>query len=254
MSESRVVVETPDGPMEGYFALPGREGRFPAVLVAQEAFGVNGHIESVCRRLAERGYAAFAPELYHRQGSGIALDYSNFDGVRPYLGALTNEGLESDLASAMSFLDAHPAIDPARIGIVGFCVGGYVSYFAACRTHVSAAVCFYGGGIVTPRAKSRLSALLGESERIRCPVLGLFGEDDASIPLSDVEAIRSRLTELGKEHEIVAYPRAGHAFFCEQRPSFRPEIAADAWKRTLDWLGRFLGAPSGRQKSAAGIG
>jgi len=151
------------------------------------------------------------------------------------------DGLASDLLSALSFLDAHPAVDPARIGVVGFCLGGYVSFLAACRTHVSAAVCFYGGGIVTPRPKSSLPPLLSEAEKIRCPVLGLFGEEDASIPLADVEAIRSTLSSLGKDYGVVTYPGAGHGFFCELRPSYREEAAADAWKRTLDWLERNLG-------------
>lgn len=241
MSESRVVIETPEGPMEGHFELPEGATRSPGILVAQEAFGVNEHIRGVCRRLAGAGYAALAPELYHRQGSGIVVDYGDFDRARPLLASLTADGLTSDLLSALSFLDAHPGVDPARIGIVGFCVGGYVSFLAACRTHVSAAVCFYGGGIVTPRPTSSLPALLSEAGRIRRPVLGLFGEEDASIPLSDVEAIRSTLSALGKDYGIVTYPGAGHGFFCELRPSYRKEAAADAWRRTLDWLERNLG-------------
>jgi carboxymethylenebutenolidase len=240
MSETRVVIETPEGPMEGHFERPEGSPRSPGILVAQEAFGVNEHIRGVCRRLAGAGYAALAPELYHRQGSGIVVDYGDFDRARPLLASLTPDGLTSDLLSALSFLDAHPAVDPARIGIVGFCVGGYVSFLAACRTHVSVAVCFYGGGIATPRAKSNLPALLSEAERIRCPVLSLFGEEDASIPLSDVEAIRSALSALGKDYGIVTYPGAGHGFFCELRTSYREEAAADAWKRSLDWLERSL--------------
>jgi carboxymethylenebutenolidase len=240
MNEGRVVVETPDGPMEGHFTLPGRGGRVPGVLVAQEAFGVNAHIQSVCRRLAETGYAALAPELYHRKGNGVIVEYADFEKARPLLGSLTSDGLTSDVLSALSFLDAHPGVDPAHIGIVGFCMGGYVSFLAACRTHVSAAVCFYGGGIVTERPKAKLAPLLSEAERIRCPVLGLFGEEDASISLADVAAIRERLSSLRKVSEIVTYPGAGHGFFCEERPSYREEAAADAWKRTLDWFGRHL--------------
>ena len=229
--------------MEGHFVLPaqtGRGERAMGVLVAQEAFGVNGHLLAVCRRLGEAGYAALAPELYHRSGNGIVVDYSDFDRARPLLADLTPEGVTNDVLAALSFLDAHPAVDPARIGIVGFCVGGYVSFLAACRTHVSAAVVFYGGGIATPRPKSRLPALLGEAERISCPVLGLFGAEDASIPAADVEAIREKLSSLGKRSEIVTYPGAGHGFFCEERSSYRADAAADAWKRTLDWLGSAL--------------
>jgi carboxymethylenebutenolidase len=240
MIESRVVVETPDGPMEGHFSLPDRGARVPGILVAQEAFGVNAHIQRVCRRLADAGYAALAPELYHREGNGIVVDYSDFEKARLLLGTLTNDGLGNDLLSALSFLDAHPTVDPVHIGIVGFCVGGYVAFLAACRTHVSAAVSFYGGGIVTERPKAKLAPLLSEAERIRCPVLGLFGEEDASISLADVAAVRERLSSLGKVSEIVTYPGAGHGFFCEERPSYRKDAAADAWKRTLYWFGRHL--------------
>ena len=226
--------------MEGRFAEPDSSGRAPAVLVAQEAFGVNRHIESVCRRLAEAGYAALAPELYHRQGNGIVLDYSNFDAARPYISSLTNGGIESDLNAALSFLDAHPRVDPSQVGIVGFCVGGFVSFLAACRIRVSAAVCFYGGGIVRPRPGMKIQPLLPEAPNIRCPVLGLFGGKDTGIPPADVDAIRERLSALGKTAEIVTYPDAGHGFFCDERPSYRPDDAADAWERTRDWLGRYL--------------
>ena len=129
-----------------------------------------------------------------------------------------------------------PEADAGRIGIAGFCVGGFMAFLAACRTDVATAICFYGGGIVNPREGLKLEPLLLEADRIKVPVLCLFGEKDASIPLSEVEAIRSRLAMQPREHEVHVYPGAEHGFFCDERSSYDAEAADDAWRRTVQWL------------------
>jgi carboxymethylenebutenolidase len=236
MEECVVSIETEDGPMQGFLALaPGREAR-PGVVVAQEAFGVNEHIRDVCRRLAGEGYAALAPELYHRARPGAVFEYGDFAAVRPLLNDLSNDGIETDLKAAITFLRREPRVGESPVSAVGFCMGGFVAFLAACRTDVAASVCFYGGGIVRPRPGAKMTPLLGEAGRIGCPVLGLFGEEDASIPMEDVAQLHERLAALGKAAEIVTYPGAGHGFFCDRRDSYRPEAAKDAWRRTLAWL------------------
>jgi carboxymethylenebutenolidase len=231
-----ITVATEDGPMEAFVALPEEAGPRPAVVIAQEAFGVNDHIRDVCERFARAGFAALAPELYHRDGKGLVFGYDELPKAREHLREVTNEGLERDVVAALSALRAMPEVAASRVGIVGYCMGGFVAFLAACRTDVASTVVYYGGGIVNARPGFKLAPTLGEAERIRRPLLGLFGAEDASIPPADVEAIRARLKELGKAHELVVYEGAGHGFSCDPRASFHAAAAADAWSRTRDWL------------------
>ncbi|HET9795118.1 MAG TPA: dienelactone hydrolase family protein [Thermoanaerobaculia bacterium] len=246
MTEDRIVVETPEGPMETHRAAPPDGERNPAVLVLQEAFGVDDHIRSVCRRFAREGYVALAPELYHREGPARTFGYEDFSAVRPHLGALTNGGIATDVRAALARLRSDPAVDGERIAAVGFCVGGFAAFLAACRTDVAAAVCFYGGGIARERPGMKLRPLLPEADAIACPLLAFFGAEDASIPPADVEAVGVRLRDLGKTFEIVSYPGAGHGFFNDERSSYRADAAVDAWQRTLEWLDRRL--PGGAER------
>lgn len=246
MTEDRIVVETPEGPMETHRAAPPDGERNPAVLVLQEAFGVDDHIRSVCRRFAREGYVALAPELYHREGPARTFGYEDFSAVRPHLGALTNDGIATDVRAALARLRSDPAVDGERIAAVGFCVGGFAAFLAACRTDVAAAVCFYGGGIARERPGMKLRPLLPEADAIACPLLAFFGAEDASIPPADVEAVGVRLRDLGKTFEIVSYPGAGHGFFNDERSSYRADAAVDAWQRTLEWLDRRL--PGGAER------
>jgi carboxymethylenebutenolidase len=240
MTEDRIVIETPDGPMEAHRASPPDGDPSPAVVVFQEAFGVDDHIRSVCRRFAREGYVAVAPELYHREGAGLTFPYDDFAVVRPRLAALTNDGIAADVRAVLARLRSDPAVDGERIAAVGFCAGGFAAFLAACRTDVAAAVCFYGGGIARERPGMKLRPLLPEAGGMACPVLAFFGTEDASISAADVEAVGARLRELGKTFEIVSYPAAGHGFFNDERPSYRADAAVDAWQRTLDWLERRL--------------
>ena len=234
LNETTVTLDTADGAMEAFQVLPQGES-LPGVVIAMEAFGVNTHIKDVCRRFAREGYAVLAPDFYHRTGRMLTYAYDDPKRREPF-SALTNNGIESDLNAALAHLGGLSEVDAGRVGAVGFCVGGFMAFLAACRTDVATAVCFYGGGIVNPREGLKLEPLLSESDRMKVPVLCLFGEKDASIPMSDVEAIRKRLEMQPREHEIVVYPGAEHGFFCDERGSFKPDAAADAWRRTVKWL------------------
>jgi carboxymethylenebutenolidase len=114
-----------------------------------------------------------------------------------------------------------------------------VSFLAAARRAFGAAVGFYGGGIVTPRFP-QFPALVDESGTLQTPWLGLFGDEDGSIPVEDVEALRRALQGAPVPTEVVRYEGAEHGFFCDQRPSFHRDAADDAWPRTLAWFGNHL--------------
>jgi carboxymethylenebutenolidase len=231
-------VETADGPMPLYESLPDGEPR-GGVVVIQEAFGVNDHIEDVTRRFAGAGYQAVAPHLFHRTGSPV-VDYGDLDKVLPNFQALSDDKVLLDVDAALDHLRAQGFVD-GRIGLVGFCFGGRVSFLVAARRAIGAAVGFYGGGIVSARFPM-FPPLIDEVPTLKTPWLGLFGDDDRAIPVTDVETLRATLDEKSPvDHEIVRYAGAGHGFHCDMRPDYHPEAAKDGWRRTLDWFEGHLG-------------
>jgi carboxymethylenebutenolidase len=240
MHDETVTITTTDGPMDAYVASPDGVGPHPAVVVAQEAFGVNHHIRDVCRRFATAGYVAVAPELFHREGRGLEVAYGDMAPAMQLLATLTNAGLEGDLAAALEHARMRSDVDSARVGVVGFCVGGFAAFLAACRLTPATTVSFYGGGIVRKRPQFSLEPVLPEAGRITAPVLCIFGAGDKGLPPEDVDAIRAALDRLDVAHDVIAYPGAGHAFFCDARPAYAAEAAAAAWQRTLAWLERHL--------------
>jgi carboxymethylenebutenolidase len=238
METRTLELETSDGPMPVYEARPDGDAT-RAVIVIQEAFGVNDHIEDVTRRFAEAGYHAVAPHLFHRAGGGTA-PYGDFSKVIPLYEKLDDAGLLVDLDATREHLHQAGSSD-RQIGIVGFCFGGRVTFLAALRRRLGAAVGFYGGGIVTQRFP-QFPALVGEAAALQTPWLGLFGEQDESIPVEDVEQLRKAIREASVETDVVLYPDAGHAFHNDQRDSYRQAQAKDAWARTLEWFERHLQA------------
>jgi carboxymethylenebutenolidase len=219
------------GGMPAYVARPAGTGPWPAVLVIQEAFGLNAHIKDVARRVAAEGYVALAPDLFHRGGTGRTAGYDELPKALELMGALKDDEIVVDVASAIAHLERDLRVRAGRIGIMGFCMGGRVSYLAACALpdKIAAANPYYGGGIPVDRTAT-----------LRAPVLAFFGEDDPFIPLDQVEKLRTEAARLGKQVEIVVYPKAPHGFFCNERDSYRPDAARDAWERTKTFFARHL--------------
>jgi carboxymethylenebutenolidase len=218
--------------MRVYEARPDGDAK-RAVIVIQEAFGVNDHIEDLTRRFAAIGYHAVAPALFHRAGGGTA-PYDDFSKVLPFFEGLDDDAILADVDATIEHL--HEAgFSDQQIAIVGFCMGGRVTFLVSVRRRLGAAVGFYGGGIVTARFP-QFPALVGEAGSLQTPWLGLFGDEDGSIPIEDVETLRSALDAAGSDHDVVRYPGAGHGFHNDVRPVYDAEAAADAWKRTLAWF------------------
>lgn len=233
-------VETSAGPMRCYEAVPDGEP-LGAVVVIQEAFGVNPHIEDVTRRFAEAGYHAVAPDMFHRTGPGAVVDYGDFGPViEHFIGIGNDDAILADVDAALGYVRSLGFAD-RQIGIVGFCFGGRVTFLVASQRALGAAAGFYGGGIVTARFP-QFPALIDRAAGLETPWLGLFGDRDESIPVEDVEALRKALTGAPVAAEVVRYADAEHGFNCDARPSYNAEAAADAWSRTLSWFARHLGA------------
>ena len=227
---------TVDGPMDCYVAEPGDEPR-GGVIVIQEAFGVNAYIEDVTRRFAAVGYVAVAPHLFHRAGGGTA-PYDDFGKVIPLFEGLTDEGILMDVDAARDRVRSAGVADD-QTGIVGFCFGGRISFLVALERTMGAAVSFYGGGIVTQRFP-QFPALVDRIVDLKTPWLGLFGDADESIPVDDVERLRSELGRASVPTDIVRYPDARHGFHCDMRDSYDEPAATDGWARTLAWFDHHL--------------
>jgi carboxymethylenebutenolidase len=227
-----IVLSTADGDMPAYLATPDGDTK-GGIVVVQEAFGVTTHIQSICTRLADAGYVAIAPALFHREGSPV-LAYDDFDAVMPVMGSLTAGGIETDLDAAFAALKQR-GFEGASVGIVGFCMGGTVALFAGTQWRLGAAVTFYGGGVA--QGRFGFPSLLDVAPDLQTPWLGLYGDLDQGIPVDEVEALRRVSAAASVPTEVVRYPDAGHGFNCNDRPdAYHEPSATDAWRRTLSWF------------------
>jgi carboxymethylenebutenolidase len=219
--------------MGGYLARPKGAGPWPGVLVYMEIFGVNGHIRDVAERVAREGYVALAPDYFHRTGPGLDLGYDERgmqEGMK-HLMQLRADAMISDARDAIAFLRGRPDVRGAKIGAMGFCIGGHMTYLTACETDVAAAASFYGGGIAGPQGPGGAPPTVARTPKLRGRLLCLFGGRDAMIPQGQVETIRKALAERGGPHEVIVYPEADHGFFCDQRATYHKASAEDAWIR-----------------------
>lgn len=220
-----------------YLACPAGEGPFPALIIFFEAFGLNGHIKDVARRLAGEGYVALAPDLYHRLPEPRTAEYSDLEAAFALAATIKDEEAMGDTGAALQYLGSRPDVQSDRIGAIGFCLGGRMAFLAACRfpEAIKAAAVFYGGAIAGRKPFGEPSTPpLEFADRIRGRLRLFYGGLDAHIPRQQVRAIESRLDELGKDARVIVYPDADHGFFCDQRTSYNPDAARDAWARTLE--------------------
>jgi carboxymethylenebutenolidase len=208
-----------------------------AVIVIQEAFGVNHHIRDVTERFAAVGYYAVAPELFHRFGSP-EVAYENFPEAMAAIAELNADDITSDLEAAASFL-AETGFSAPSIGIVGYCMGGIVSFYAATLGLVGAAATFYGSGIKAGRFG--FSSLLELAPQLQADWIGLYGDRDKGIPVEQVEALRIATAATNRDTQISRYPDADHGFHCDARPAvYNAADAADAHQRTLEFFSSHL--------------
>jgi carboxymethylenebutenolidase len=220
--------------MGGYLALPGGEGPHPAVLVFMEIFGVNDHIRDVTRRVAEEGYVALAPDYFHRTGPGMQLGYdeAGFEEGMKHLNQLQADQMIADARDALAYLRGRDDVIGDKVGAIGFCIGGHMTYLTACETDIAAAASYYGGGIAAEQGPGGAPSTLSRTPKIKGRIHCYFGGKDALIPPAHVDAIRAALESAGVEHEIHVYPEADHGFHCDQRGTYHEASAKDAWERT----------------------
>lgn len=206
----------PTGPVKG------------AVVVLQEIFGVNAHIKAVADGYAAQGYHVLAPATFHRVKAGVDLGYTQDDmgagfALKTAVEALPAPGVLQDIQSCVDRLAAS-----GKVGVVGYCWGGLLTWRSACLLKgISAAAPYYGGGMTTEAEAARSP---------QCPVLAHFGDQDHWIPMDTVEAFRQAQTGV----EVQVY-NANHGFNCDHRASFNEAAAQLARERTLAFFAKHLG-------------
>jgi carboxymethylenebutenolidase len=237
------TIEGADGEVPVHVARPRKAtAKLPAIIVIQEAFGLNDHIRSVADRLAAEGYHVVAPNLYHREG-GKVVGYGELQQAIGLMVRLTDEQILTDLRAIVAALKSARDVRGDRIGITGFCMGGRVSYLAACELpDIRAAVPYYGGGIAGQQMAPGATPPADRTAKMKGAILLHFGEKDAFIPPSVVEEVRKTLEREKKDFEVHVYPGAEHGFHCDERPSYHREAADLAWKRTLAFFDKHLKA------------
>ncbi len=214
--------------VRAFLARPDGPGPSPGIVVIQEWWGLNDHIIDIARRLAREGYVALAPDLYARQGNKVTGDAEEAGKL---MAALRTEDGVADLEAGVGHLGSLAGVDRARIGVIGFCLGGSFAVQMACRRRaIRASVAFYGQ---VPEAA--VLANLG------CPILFHDAGADQWVTREMVERLRAHLHASGKPGEVVTYPGAPHAFFNDTRAAnYRAKEAADAWRRSLGFFRQHL--------------
>jgi carboxymethylenebutenolidase len=220
MGEFTTIMARDGHEFQAYLAAPAGKPR-GAIVVLQEIFGVNSHIQSVTDGFAAEGYTAIAPSLFDRIRRGIQLGYGPEDRQEAigYMQQLKIDDTLKDVGAASIVVK-----NSGRVGVVGYCWGGKLAYLAACDLPVACAVVYYG------KVADQLA------KKPKRPVMYHFGTLDKSIPVSDTDKIRAA----HPEDVLYLYEGADHGFNCDQRSSYNPEAAALARQRTLGLLARYV--------------
>ncbi|MDA8383689.1 MAG: dienelactone hydrolase family protein [Betaproteobacteria bacterium] len=232
-SRSSEAVRVDGRDMALYVAQPEGAGPFPGLVVIQHAFGVDAFVRAMADQLAEAGYVAAAPDLYHRQ--------TEMRAPLERMAQLKDAEVITDINATIEALRADRRVQHEHIGVIGFCMGGRVAYLmAAANPHVKAAVVYYGGNTMRPWGEGILSPFERTAD-IGCPVLFHCGGDDTNPSPADCARLEAELARLGKAHEFFAYPRAGHAFMNFMNAErYRETAAKVSWLRTLEFLSKHL--------------
>ncbi|WP_313087756.1 dienelactone hydrolase family protein [Pseudomonas sp.] len=231
MTSQWIDIPAQDGKsFKGYLALPPT-GHGPGIVLIQEIFGVNAHIQSVADQYASDGYVVLAPDLFWRSEPGVQLGYGEEDWERAFalMQALDFELAIDDLRRSVDLLRGRDECS-GRVASVGYCMGGVLSFLLAAHQGVDAAVCYYPGSI---------EKRLDQADRIKCPTLFHFAEEDQHIDSDAVAAVQQKMAQVGQA-QIETYPGVDHGFNCWARPMYNQNAAALAHGCSLVFLAENL--------------
>lgn len=227
-------------PIPAYLARPVGPGPYPGMVVIHHMPGWDESTWEIARRFAAHGYVAVCPNLHHRDAPGAAPD--DAAAAARANGGVADERFLGDCEGAIRYVRAMPS-SSGRLATIGYCSGGRQSFLAACELDPDAAVVCYGAFIVgspPPGVQLTVGPIIDRARNIACPILGLFGAEDSHPSPAQVGEIDSALNRLGKQHEFHVFENAGHGFFANDRPAYRPEAAAEGWRAIWGFLERWL--------------
>jgi carboxymethylenebutenolidase len=235
-------------PMPTWVGVPEGQGPFPVVIVAQHAGGVDTFIRGFVDRLAEQGYVAAAPTLFHRDPNsdqaaidGMPRDEKRREYIFAMLDGTKDAGVINDVQAVLDNLERLAGVGIGPVGVTGFCMGGRVTFLAAGNIpQITAVAPFYPASVLKVTEGSTKSAF-DLIANINGPVGGFFGDDDENPTKEQVAQIAAELTRHGKEHEFTSYPDTGHLFMDFQTPpAYREEVSKDAWEKLLIFFDKTL--------------
>jgi carboxymethylenebutenolidase len=233
MASSWESVKVDDSNMPLHVSIPETRRTVPGIVVVHGKSGLEEFIKDTTRVFAQLGYAAVAPNLYHRDGPDCKDDSDTRKS------RLRDPSLIRDIEGAVGFLKNHKQVDSGKLGIVGFCMGGRLVYLtSAAIKDLKAAVMFYGGGTMVPFGAG--PSPFERTSEINCPIQGHFGADDLSPSPADVRKLDAELMKFGKPHEFHSYAGAAHAFVNTGSDNYRPHAAAQSWPKAMEFFSRHL--------------
>ena len=225
--------------IEAYRATPEGAPSFAGVVVIHHMPGYDSASKEITRKFAAHGYAAAMPNLHYRDAPGASPDDAS--AASRAKGGVPDDRLVGDVAGAADYLRGLPGCN-GKVGVIGYCSGGRQAFLSACNLQLDAAVDCYGGAVVkAPEGLPFImTPLIGLSDQLSCPLLGLFGADDQFPTPAETAELSRVLDSFGKPHEFHTYDGAGHAFFAVDRPSYRVEAARDGWEKVWAFFGKYL--------------
>jgi len=234
ITQTEVLISTLHGQMPAVLMSPIQPGDKPAVLLLMEAFGVTPHIRDVAARIAKEGYEVLIPDLYYRELPNNKFGYHEVEQAMAMMGRLDfGQPMENDIRAALLYLKSLPNVAQHRLGVTGFCLGGGLTFFTACKfsNQIAAAAPFYG---------MVLDEWIEAVKEITVPVYLFFGSMDHFIPSDRIQQINTRFQELNKDYTLKVYPNAGHGFFCHERSDYNRTAAEDAWGELTQFFKKHL--------------
>ncbi|MBE9168604.1 dienelactone hydrolase family protein [Pleurocapsales cyanobacterium LEGE 06147] len=232
--QTEVMIPTPDGQMPAFLFTHPENSCKPAILLLMEAFGLTSHIRDVAVRIANEGYVVLVPDLYYRELPNNKFGYDKVEQAMAMMWRLDfGKPMEEDIRAALAYVKSRSNVYPDRVGVTGFCLGGGLTFFTACKfsAEISAAAPFYG---------MVLDEWIEAVKNITVPIYLFFGGVAPFIPRDRIQQIEARFQQLGKEYTLKIYPDANHGFFCNERSSYQQAAAADSWHELIGFFQKHL--------------
>lgn len=221
---NKISLTVGDGLMGAYIAAPEASGTYHAIILLQEAFGITSHIRNVANRIAAEGYVVIAPELFHRTAPGIEFDQNNLPAVMQHVTAMKLDEQQADLHACYNWLQLQNNVVKTKIGSIGYCMGGRVSFIANYTLPLSACISYYGSGIQN---------MVFKMASLHAPHLFFWGGMDTHILPEHVAAVADGMRQAGKPFVNVVLSYAGHAFNNDQRTNYNADASKEAWAMSM---------------------